>query len=190
MFIYPHIYRKLKRGPQVMLPKDIGILLAYTCVDKESICIDAGTGSGWLTIALARIAKHVYSYDIREDFIKIGEKNAEMLGLKNITFRNTDITKKIYEKDIDIVTLDMPNPEKALRNVKKALKPGGYVVSFLPHTEQVSKYVKKLNMLKFSEIHVVEVILRDYLVREEGMRPTNKGIWHTGYLTFARKPSV
>jgi len=190
MFIYPHIYRKLKRGPQVILPKDIGIVLAYTCIDKESICIDAGTGSGWLTIALARIAKHVYSYDIREDFIKIGEKNAELLGLNNITFRNADITKKIYEKEVDIVTLDMPNPEKALRNVKKALKPGGYVASFLPHTEQVSKYVKKLNMLKFSDIHVVEVILRDYLVRAEGMRPTNKGIWHTGYLTFARKPSV
>lgn len=189
LFIYPHIYRKLKRGPQVMLPKDIGIILAYTCISKESVCIDAGTGSGWLTIALARIAKQVYSYDTREEFIEIGKKNAEALGLSNILFRHADITKKIYEKEVDIATLDMPNPEKALRNVKKALKEGGYVVSFLPHAEQVNKYVKKLNKLGFSDVYTVEVIVRDYLVREEGTRPTNKGLWHTGYLTFARKLS-
>ncbi|MGC8776553.1 MAG: tRNA (adenine-N1)-methyltransferase [Candidatus Micrarchaeia archaeon] len=187
MFIYPHIYRKLKRGPQVILPKDIGAILAYTCISRESICVDAGTGSGWLAVALARVAKHVYSYDVRREFINIGQKNAEMLGLENVTFRNEDITKKIYEKDVDVVTLDLPSPEKALKNVKKALKPGGYVACFLPHVEQVSKYVKKLNALGFSDIYTIEVIVRDYLVREEGTRPTNKGLWHTGYLTFARK---
>ncbi|MGC9099067.1 MAG: tRNA (adenine-N1)-methyltransferase [Candidatus Micrarchaeia archaeon] len=187
MFIYPHIYRKLKRGPQVMLPKDIGIILAYTAISKESVCVDAGTGSGWLTVALARIAKEVYSYDTRKEFIEIGEKNAQALGLNNIVFRNEDITKKIHEKNVDLITLDMPGPEKALRNVKKALKEGGYVASFLPHTEQVSKYVKKLENLGFKEIYTVEVIVRDYLVRKEGTRPTNKGLWHTGYITFARK---
>ncbi|MGC8662213.1 MAG: tRNA (adenine-N1)-methyltransferase [Candidatus Micrarchaeia archaeon] len=187
LFIYPHIYRKLRRGPQVMLPKDIGIILAYTSISKESVCVDAGTGSGWLSITLARIAKEVYSYDIRQEFIEIAEKNAQALGLSNITFRNTDITKKIYEKEVDIVTLDMPNPEKALKNVKKALKEGGYVVSFLPHMEQVNLYAQKLEKNEFKEIYTVEVIVRDYLVRKEGTRPTNTGLWHTGYLTFARK---
>jgi tRNA (adenine57-N1/adenine58-N1)-methyltransferase len=170
-----------------MLPKDIGAIIAYTCVGKDSVCVDAGTGSGWLTISLARIAKEVYSYDVREDFIEIGKKNAEILGLNNIVFRKEDITKKIHEKEIDLVTLDMPNPEKALKNVKKALKIGGYVACFLPHAEQVNKYVKRLNKLEFKEIYTIEVIIRDYLVREEGTRPTNKGLWHTGYLTFARK---
>jgi len=187
MFIYPSIYRKMKRGPQVILPKDIGIIIAYTCASRESICIDAGTGSGWLTVALARICKHVYSYDTRPEFTSIAEQNAKMLGLENITFRNLDVFKKIIDKDADIFTLDLPNAEKALRNVKKALKQGGYVAAYMPHTEQVSRFVKKLNALKFFDVHVVEAIVRDFLVREEGTRPTTKGIWHTGYIVFARK---
>lgn len=187
MFIYPQVYRKLKRGPQVILPKDIGMIIAYSGVDKESICVDAGTGSGWLAASLARICKHVYSYELRPDFIEIAEKNREILGLTNLTFKNKDITKKIDEKEVDLITLDLPGSEKALKNAFKALKKGGVVVGYLPHTEQVKKFVEGLNKAGFSDAHTVEVIVRDMLVRKEGVRPTNTGIWHTAYLTFGRK---
>jgi tRNA(1-methyladenosine) methyltransferase and related methyltransferases len=73
MFI-PMQYRKLKRGPQVILPKDIGIIIAYSGIGKESRCVDAGTGSGWLAVSLARLCKEVVSYELREDFIKIARK--------------------------------------------------------------------------------------------------------------------
>lgn len=188
MFIYPRIYRKLKRGPQVILPKDIGMIIAYSGIDKNSVCIDAGTGSGWLTVSLARLCKHVYSYDIRPDFIAIGEKNREMLGLDNITFENVDVFKKINETDADLVTLDMPGSEKALKNAKKALKSGGTVIGYLPHTEQMKKFVLKAESLGFIDLHSTETIVRDMLVRKEGVRPSTKGIWHTAYLVFARKP--
>ncbi len=187
LFIYPTFYKKLKRGPQVILPKDIGIILAYTGVNRESICVDAGTGSGWLAVSLAMIAKKVSTYEIREDFTKIAEKNIQLLQLNNITLKNKDVTKKIDEKDVDIFTLDMPNAEKALKNVKKALKINGIVAAYIPHMEQVVKFSNTLKKLNFKEVHVVECILRDILVREEGMRPTTKGIWHTAYLIFARK---
>lgn len=187
MFIYPQMYRKLKRGPQVMLPKDIGIILTYTGVNKDSVCVDAGTGSGWLAVSLARVAKQVYSYDVREDFIAIAEKNRELLSLDNLTIKKGDVIKRIDEKDVDLVTLDLPDSQKALKNAKKALRQGGCVVGYLPHVEQVKEFVGSLNRLKFVETHVVEVIVRDYLVRKEGMRPTNKGLWHTAYLVFARK---
>src|SRR5271165_1486983 len=108
------MYRRLKRGPQVILPKDIGIILAYSGVNKESICVDGGTGSGWLAMSLARVSKHVYSYDLREDFLAIAEKNKQILGLENITLKKGDITK-IKEKDIDLITLDLPNSDKALK---------------------------------------------------------------------------
>ena len=189
MFIYPHMYRKLKRGPQVILPKDIGIILSYSGVGKESVCVDAGTGSGWLAVSLARVCKHVYSYELRPEFIAIAEKNKQILNLDNITFKNQDVFKKIDEKDVDLVTLDMPSSEKALKNASKALKPGGMVVGYLPHTEQVKKFVDKLNKTGFYDAHTVEVIVRDMLVRKEGVRPTNTGVWHTAYLTFARKAS-
>jgi tRNA (adenine57-N1/adenine58-N1)-methyltransferase len=182
------LYRKLKRGPQVILPKDIGMIIAYSGIDKNSICIDAGTGSGWLAVSLARLTKHVYSYDLREDFTAIAEKNRQMLGLDNLTLKTGDVFKKMAEGDADLVTLDLPSSEKALRNAKKALKPGGTVVGYLPHTEQVKKFAMKLESLGFIDIHTIETIVRDMLVREEGVRPSTKGIWHTAYLVFARKP--
>lgn len=189
MFVYPRLYKKLKRGPQVILPKDIGTILAFSEVSKDSVCVDAGTGSGWLAVSLARVAKHVYSYDLRPEFIGIAEKNKEILKLDNIDFINKDITKGIAQKDVDIVTLDMPSSEKALSPAKKALKPGGVVVGYLPHTEQVKRFVDRLNKLGFIDIYAVETIMRDLLVRDEGVRPTTKGIWHTAYLVFAKKPN-
>ncbi len=183
----PEHYRRLKRAPQVILPKDIGIILAYTGVNRDSVCVDAGTGSGWLAVSLARVAKHVTSYDVREDFIKIAERNREMERLENLTIRLGDVKKKIEERDVDIVTLDMPDSDKALKNAHKSLRTGGYVVGYLPHMEQVKKFVEVLDKLKFTETFTTEVIARDMLVREEGTRPSTKGVWHTAYLVFARK---
>jgi tRNA (adenine57-N1/adenine58-N1)-methyltransferase len=177
----------MKRGPQVILPKDIGIIIAYSGIDKNSVCIDAGTGSGWLAVSLARLCGHVYSYDLRDDFLKIADQNVKHLGLDNVTLKKGDVFKRIDEKDADLVTLDLPNAEKALRNARKALKQGGTVVGYLPHVEQVKRYVMKLGTLKFTDVHTVEVIVRDFLVRKEGMRPSNTGLWHTAYLVFARK---
>ena len=190
MFIYSKIYRKLRRGPQVILPKDIGIIISYSGIDKNSICVDAGTGSGWLAVSLARICKQVYSYDIRQDFIEIGEKNRLHLGLDNIEFINKDVTKGISQRDVDLVVLDMPGSDKALASAKKALKPGGIVVGYLPHTEQMKKFAEKAEKIGMNDLHAVEVIVRDMLVRKEGTRPSTTGIWHTAYLLFARKPEA
>ena len=88
---------------------------------------------------------------------------------------------------MDLVTLDMPDSHKAIKNAYKALKNDGYICGYLPHMEQVSRFVKELNKLKFRNINTFEVILRDMLVREEGMRPSTKGVWHTAYLVFAQK---
>ena len=187
MFIYPRLYRKLKRGPQVILPKDIGMIIAYSGLGRDSVCVDAGTGSGWLAVSMARMCKQVYSYDTRREFTKIAKKNAEMLGLENITFKTGDIRKRIKETDVDIFTLDMPGADKALGTVKKALKEDGVVVAYLPHTEQLSGFVSRLQKLGFYDIYAVETIVRDMLVRKEGVRPSTKGVWHTAYLAFAHK---
>jgi tRNA (adenine57-N1/adenine58-N1)-methyltransferase len=186
----PEPYRKLKRAPQVILPKDIGIIIAYSGVNRESVCVDAGTGSGWLAVGLARIAKKVISYELREDFIKIAEKNKAMLGLQNLEIRHGDITKDLKEKDVDIITLDMPNAEKAIPRAKKALKENGVIVGYTPHMEQVVKFAGKLEKSGFLDIRTYECILRDMLVRPEGMRPSTKGVWHTAYLIFAKKAAT
>ncbi|MCL5430411.1 MAG: methyltransferase domain-containing protein [Candidatus Marsarchaeota archaeon] len=186
MFIPQH-YRRLKRGPQVILPKDIGSILAYSGINKDSVCVDAGTGSGWLAISLARVAKKVVSYDNRDDFIKIAKKNKENEMCENLTIKRGDVTKKITEKNVDIVTLDIPDSHKALKNAHKSLKEGGCVVGYLPHMEQVKAFVETLQKLKFRQIVTLENIERDILVREQGVRPSTKGVWHTAYLVFAFK---
>lgn len=186
VLVPPH-YKRLKRGPQVILPKDIGMIITYTGIGKDSVCVDAGTGSGWLAISLARIAKEVTTYDIRDEFIRIAEKNMENERLGNLIIKKGDVTKKIDESNVDLVTLDMPDSDKVLRNARKALKAGGYVVGYMPHTEQVKKFVDTLNRLGFGNILTLETIVRDMLVREQGFRPSTKGVWHTGYLVFAQK---
>jgi tRNA (adenine57-N1/adenine58-N1)-methyltransferase len=183
----PKFYRSLKRGPQVILPKDIGIIITYTSINKDSICVDAGTGSGWLAVTLAMLSKHVTTYEIRPEFAKIAQYNINKLNLANIDIRISDVTNGIKERNVDVVTLDMPNSDKVVRHAYKALKDDGYICSYLPHMEQVKKFVEKLNKYHFYDIQVMEVILRDMLVREAGMRPSTKGIWHTAYLAFAQK---
>ena len=79
---FPEILKKCKRGPQVILPKDIGIILAYSGIGKNSVVVDAGAGSGWLAVSLANVAKKVTSYEWREEFAELAEKNAKRAGVE------------------------------------------------------------------------------------------------------------
>lgn len=189
MFL-PRQYKRLKRGPQVILPKDIGMIIAYTSIGKNSMCIDAGTGSGWLAVALARVSKHVVSYEIREEFIKIAKRNVVIENLDNIEIKQADISLGIDEVDADLVTLDMPNSEKIVEHAFKALRGGGYVCGYLPHIEQLRLFNEEMARVGFSELDAYEIIARDILVKSNGTRPSTKGVWHTGYLAFGRKPVI
>jgi tRNA (adenine57-N1/adenine58-N1)-methyltransferase len=171
-----------------MLPKDIGMVIAYTGIGKRSVCLDGGTGSGWLAVSLARVAKSVTSYESRAEFAKLAQKNAKSERLRNLIIKNADITKTVRERDVDLVTLDMPNAERALKNAFAALKPDGYVFGYLPHMEQMKRFVERMEKLRFYDIASYEIIAREMLVREEGTRPSTKGVWHTGYLVFGKRP--
>ncbi|MEM3791130.1 MAG: methyltransferase domain-containing protein [Candidatus Micrarchaeaceae archaeon] len=187
MFL-PKEYRSLKRGPQVMLPKDIGIILAYSSIGKESICVEGGTGNGWLTIALARVCKEVYSYEIREDFIKIAEKNIRASGVKNIVVKNKDIYEGIDEKGVDLIVLDLPEPGRVSLHAFEALRAGGYLAAYIPNIEQAKEaYLSFLNQ-GFSNLTIFECILRDWVAKERVLRPSTKGIWHTGFIVMGDKP--
>jgi tRNA(1-methyladenosine) methyltransferase and related methyltransferases len=104
--------------------------------------------------------------------------------------RKGDVTKKIYEKDVDLVTLDLPNSDRAVGKAYRALREGGQIFGYLPHVEQVKKFVAKMERYGFSDIVVLEAIVRDMLVRKEGSRPSTKGVWHTGYLVFGCKKAA
>jgi len=181
-------YRKIKRDAQIIPLKDIGLIIAETGINKQSKVLDAGSGSGALACFLATITKEVITYEIREDFIEIVKSNIEFLGLKNIKIKHKDIYTEIDEKDCDLVTLDLPEPWKAIENASKALKPGGFLVSYSPSVPQVGDFVNAIRKDEnFVYLKTIEMIEREWEVEERKIRPKSRGLGHSGFLSFARK---
>src|SRR3989344_1156962 len=121
----PHftdLIKKATRGPQIITNKDIGLILTETGLNKTSIVLESGTGSGFLTCHLAKIVKKVITYERRDDFQKIAKDNGALLGFKNITFKLKDIYEGIEEKNIDTIVLDLPEPWRVVESSFTALK--------------------------------------------------------------------
>lgn len=175
---------RIRRGPAIMLPKDIGLILTLTSTDKNSIVLEAGTGNGVLTSFLARFCKKIYSYEKNPEFLKIAEFNLKNLDIKNVVLKNKDIYDKIDEKNLDLIVLDLAEPWKALKNVKKSLKSSHYLVCYLPTINQVSELIE--NSKDFIIEKVVELIYREWQSELGRLRPKSQMIGHTGFLVFLR----
>ena len=188
----PSAYRKLKRGPQIITLKDAALIASYTGIGSGDKVLDAGGGSGFLTIFLANIVGDqgkVYTYEIREDFAAIVRKNVEKAGFSDrVEVKLGDVFAKIEETGLDAVCLDMASSEKALSNAYTALKEGGYCAGYHPNVEQVRAFVETAAPLGFMHVFSLESIERELLVRPQGCRPATTGITHTGYITILRKP--
>ena len=186
---YPELLRKLKRGPQVILPKDFGMIVGFTGVGKKSVCVDAGSGSGWLACMLGNICKKVVSYERREDFAGLARENVKRAGLRNVKVKLKDVFEGIDEREVDLVVLDLADSDKVVDHAHMALRSGGMLAAYLPHAEQVQKFVGACRSAGFAEnnIFTIECIVREMLAREQGFRPDTKGLLHTAYLTFACK---
>lgn len=183
-------YRRIRRSAQIVTFKDIGAMIAYTGINKESIAVDAGAGSGALACYLAHICKEVTTYEIRDDFYEIVKENKEKLGLTNLKIKKKDIFRGIDEKDVDLITLDLPDPWNAIGVADKALRIGGFLVSYSPTIPQVMDFVNTVRK-KGNFIHqrTIELIKREWEVEERKVRPITTQNVHTGFLSFFRKIS-
>ncbi|MDO8661427.1 MAG: methyltransferase domain-containing protein [Candidatus Woesearchaeota archaeon] len=185
---FSDLFKRLRKGPQSISIKDAGIIAGETSIGKESVVLEAGTGSGWLTCFLAHICQRVISYDIREDFQEIGKHNAKMLELDNITFKIGNVYERITEKNNDVIILDLPEPWRALENAIKAVKIGGWIVSYSPSVPQIQEFCntasKKDSVLMGKTIEVIE---RLWKVEGQAVHPKSISIGHTAFLTFCRR---
>ena len=182
------VYRKIKRGPQIITSKDIGLIVSETGINKNSFVVDAGTGSGALACFLANITKKVVSYETRDDFIKIAEENKKRLGLNNLIIKKGDVYKKIDEKNVDLIVLDLEEPWKAIKNAYKALKTGGFLVVYTPQITQANKVVNLiLKDENFVYLKTSELIERKWRIKGEVSRPSFEGLGHTGFVSFFRR---
>ncbi|MDI6819699.1 MAG: tRNA (adenine-N1)-methyltransferase [Candidatus Hodarchaeaceae archaeon] len=183
--------QKMRRVPQIMLPKDAAQIVAYTGVGPGDLVVDAGTGSGALAIFLGNLVRpngHVTSYEVREDFARLAEQNIREAGLSDIVrVKLKDIYEGIDERDIDLVTLDLAQPELALPHVELALKPGGHLAVFSPCIEHIQRLYQELPKYRFTNCRTIECLVREFEVRPGATRPRTRMVAHTGYLTFARR---
>ncbi len=185
---WPAQSSKLKRGPAVILPKDAGLIIALSGIDKSSKVLDAGAGSGWLAVQLGRIARQVVSYELREEFAKIASQNVKRAELSNVEIRIRDVLKEGFdEKEADLICLDLADSDKVLGHAFASLKEGGCVVGYLPHAEQLKAFVQAGEVAGFVQFYCCECNVREILVRAHGVRPANVGLMHTAYLAFGRK---
>ncbi len=182
------VYRRIKRAPQIIPLKDIGYILGQTGVGSDSIVVEGGSGSGALALMLARCCKKVYSYEVEPEHLAIAKENAKTLGFRNIVFKNKSMYDSISEKDVDLVCMDLPAPWEALNSASKAMKQGGFIVSYSPTIVQTSDFVNAMReMPDFVHLKTVEVIEREWEVDKRKVRPKSKTTIHSGFITLGRK---
>jgi tRNA (adenine57-N1/adenine58-N1)-methyltransferase len=185
------LVRQAKRSTQIMYPKDIGYLLVRLNIRPGTRVIEAGTGSGGLTLALARAVQPdgmVYSYEHREDIQAVARENLERLGLlPYCTFIVRDAAEGFDETEVDALFYDLREPWDYLAQAHAALKGGGFFGAILPTTNQVAHLLNDLPRAGFAGIEVEELILRPYKAVPARLRPMDRMVAHTGYLIFARK---
>ncbi|MBW2978280.1 methyltransferase domain-containing protein [Candidatus Woesearchaeota archaeon] len=182
------LYKRIKRIPQIVPRKDIGFLIAETGINKQSKVVDAGSGSGGVCLFLANLVKEFISYEIDKEYIKVVKDNIKFLGLKNLKIKNKNIYQGIDETEVDLIVLDVPEPWNAIRSAEKALKIGGFLVSYSPSVPQVMDFVNTISKSdSFIVLKTVEIIERNWEVSERKVRPVSRGIGHSGFMTFVRK---
>ena len=185
---------KMKRGAQVISPTDLGPILTYADVFPGARVLEAGTGSGALTIALCRAVGDpgaVVSYEAREEHHAQAVANIEgffgkvpeILDLRVGEVADVGLTGERFDRCV----LDLATPWEPLGSIASVLEPGGVFCAYVPTTIQLQQLVLALPAQGFLHIESFEVMRRSWHVTERSVRPDHRMIGHTGFLTVARR---
>jgi tRNA (adenine57-N1/adenine58-N1)-methyltransferase catalytic subunit len=186
---------EMPRGAQVIYPKDLGAILVGADVFPGARVLEAGTGSGALTMTLLRAVGaggHVVSYEVRDEFARIAERNIRrFLGAADtLVLRRQDIYAGILREDapLDRIILDVPEPWRVAGHAVEALIPGGIFCFYVPTVPQVVQTTEALRHAgAFDLIETVEVLFRPWNIDGLSVRPAHRMVAHTGFLTTARR---
>jgi tRNA (adenine57-N1/adenine58-N1)-methyltransferase len=188
------IVLKMPRGAQVIYPKDLGAILIAADIGPGQRILEAGVGSGALSMTMLRAGATVIGYELREDFADRARANVEAtLGPQaDYTIHIRDVTEGIDERDLDRIVLDMPEPHKVIPGAIAALRPGGILLSYLPTINQVALLRQALDAddVPFGLSETQEIMRRTWHVEARSVRPDHRMVGHTGFLTTARRLSI
>lgn len=188
------LIRYLKRTTQIIFSKDAAYIVQRLNLFPGRRVVEAGTGSGGLTLALARAVMptgRVSSYEERQPMSELAAKNLARFGLLDfVDLKVRNVADGFDERNADAVFLDMREPWQAIGQARAALKGGGFFGALLPTTNQVSELLRALEAHGFADLEVEELLVRPYKPNAERLRPADRMIAHTGFLVFARKVTL
>ncbi|WP_025274572.1 tRNA (adenine-N1)-methyltransferase [Haloglycomyces albus] len=191
--LLPDYGLSMRRGAQVIYPKDISQILIHGDIAPGTRVVEAGAGSGALTNWLLRSVGpegHVYSWEMRDDFARIAEENVVgWHGRKpeNWTLAVGDVAEAEVS-DVDRVVLDMLSPWEVLEKAESILRPGGVLIGYVATTTQMSDFVEAIRERKtFTEPEAWESMVRGWHLEGLAVRPDHRMIAHTAFLVTARK---
>ena len=185
---------EMPRGAQVIYPKDLAMILFWADVYPGCRVLEAGTGSGALTLALLRVVGpdgRVITYEQRDEFARRAIANIHMrLGeVSNLLVRLRPVEEGLAEEEpVDRVLLDLPEPWKLTDAIAKVLRPGGILVSYVPTIIQSQQVTEALSRHRsWALIETFETLMRPWNIDGLSVRPFHRMVAHTGFLTVARR---
>ncbi|MBV8560138.1 MAG: tRNA (adenine-N1)-methyltransferase, partial [Acidimicrobiia bacterium] len=168
-----------------------GAILIAADIGPGQRVLEAGVGSGALSMTVLRAGAAVVGYELREDFAERAQANVRAALGPDADYRVEirDVTEGIDETGLDRVLLDMPEPHKVVPAAAAALRPGGILLAYLPTINQTALLRQTLDEegSVFGLAETQEVIRRTWHVDARSVRPDHRMVGHTGFLTTARR---
>jgi len=184
----------MPRGATIIYPKDAAMILGVADIGPNMRVLEAGVGSGALSIAILRAIGsdgYLHSVEIRDDFAKISEDNVTNYFVgkpKNWQLTVSALQDQKFDADYDRVILDMLSPWECVETASAALVPGGVLLAYVATTTQLSKIAEAIKDCgNFTEPESSETIVRGWHHEGLAVRPQHRIIGHTGFLVFARR---
>ena len=181
----------LRRAGQVIYPKDLGYIAVTAGLRPGMRVVEAGVGSGYLTITLASVVGcegRVIGYDVRRDALEAARRNLEVVGLEAcVDLRLGDIRAGVPEQGLDAAFLDMPDPWEAAAALHPSLRPGAPLVAFVPTYNQVERLAEHAPGAGYVVQEAVEILRRELEARPGAVRPAVRMVGHTGFIVLLRR---
>ena len=178
----------LKRGPQIISPKDAAWIIYKSGISTGDTVIEAGSGSGALTLGLAQsIAPKgkVITFENHSRHFKIAKRNINMSPWNDLVdIRNEELNNDTEIISASSIILDLPNPWDIISWAQKSIRVGGFLICYVPTVNQVQKLID--SMENWKEIETVETIQRTWQSKSKALRPQSNMIGHTGFIISAR----
>ena len=188
----------MPRGAAIIYPKDAAQILGQADIFPGATVVEAGVGSGALSIWLLRAIGPegtLSSFERREEFADVAMANVTAFSgsaPENWSITLGDLSEALPEKhenhSVDRVVLDMLAPWECIPAVTDALKPGGVVLCYVATVTQLSRVVETIRSTgSFTDPQPSETMIRSWHVEGLAVRPDHRMIGHTGFLVTARR---